>query len=276
MASVVERTRLVKAESARIGEYLGTLPPDAWLTQSACESWQVRDVVAHMTAAVDMFGSNIARGAAGVASPPEGFPPAGQGDMAARLAGNAQRAKDFRESLGGDLLEAFNNRRAQFDDVLSQLQESDREKPCYHPAGTISVETYLNLRITELIVHEWDIRSRLEPGAVLSRESIHAIVEMFPVFVVGRLFNPASKLSRSVRFRFELSGPVSGSHDIIAGGGVKALMEPAGQAEPEVTFSCDTQTFVLFVYGRITLRDAAKAKQIIVSGDNGLAAQFQD
>jgi uncharacterized protein (TIGR03083 family) len=276
MDSVADKVRLVKRESARIGEYLRTLSPSAWSTQSACDSWQVRDVVAHMTGAVDMFGANIARGAAGDASPPEGFPPAGQGDMAARLAANAQRAIDFRESQGGDLLKAFNDRRAQFDDVLSQLSEPDKDKPCYHPAGTISVETYLNLRITELIVHEWDIRSRLEPAAVLSPESLPAIIEMFPVFVVGRLFNPGSRLSITVRFRFELTGPASGSHDIVAGGGEKALMEPAGQEQPAATFSCDTQTFVLLVYGRVTLKEALAAKRITVSGDTGLAARFED
>lgn len=276
MVSVAEKARLVKTESARIGEYLRTLSTTAWSTQSACDSWQVQDVVAHLTGAVDMFGPNITRGAAGDASPPEGFPPAGQGDMSARLAANAQRAINFRESLGGDVLKTFNDRRVQFDDVLSQLKEPDRDKPCYHPAGTISVETYLNLRITELIVHEWDMRSRLEPAAVLSPEGLPAIIEMFPVFVVGRLFNPGSRLSITVRFRFELSGPVSGSHDIVAGRGEKAVMEPAGEENPQVTFSCDTQTFVLLAYGRITLKEAVAARQITVSGDNALAAKFED
>ncbi len=274
MSSVVEKVRLVKEESARIGEYLKTLSSDAWSTQSACEAWQVRDVVAHLIGAVDMFGPNIARGAAGDASPPEGFPPAGEGDMAARLAANAGRAIDLRESFGDDLLTTFNDRRAQFDAVLSRLREADRDKPCYHPAGTISVETYLNLRITELIVHEWDIRSRLEPAAVLSADSLPAIMEMFPVFVVGRLFNPGSGLSMAVRFRFELTGPASGSHDIVAGGGNKARMEPAGREQPDVTFGCDTQTFVLLVYGRITLEQAVAGGQVTVSGDSGLAEQF--
>ncbi|PKB71003.1 MAG: hypothetical protein BZY87_07900 [SAR202 cluster bacterium Io17-Chloro-G6] len=274
MDSVVGKARLIKTESARISEYLGTLSTDDWTTQSACESWQVRDVVAHMTGAVDNFGSNIARGAAGDASPPEGFPPAGQGDMSARLAANARRAIDFRDSLGGDVLGAFNDRLVQFDDVLSHLTEADKDKPCYHAAGTISVETYLNLRITELIVHEWDIRSRLEPAAVLSPESVPAILEMFPVFVVGRLFNPAPRLSIRVRFRFDLTGPVSGSYDIVTGGGEKAIMEPAGEEQPQVTFGCDTQTFILLVYGRITYEEAVGAKQITVSGDGSLAAQF--
>ncbi len=274
MYAVVAKARLIKTESERIGEYLKTLSPGDWSTPSACDSWQVRDVVAHLTGAVDMFGPNITRGAAGDASPPEGSPPAGQGDMAARLAANAKRAIDFRDSLGDGLLAAFNERRAQFDEALSRLGDPDWDKPCYHPAGTISVETYLNLRITELIVHEWDIRSRLGPEATLSPESLPAIIEMFPVFVVGRLFNPASRLSITVRFRFELTGPVSGSHDIVAGGGAKALMEPTGEEQSQVTFGCDTQTFVLMVYGRTTIEEAVSAKKITVSGDNSLAAQF--
>ena len=274
MGSVIANVRLVKEESARISDYLKRLTPDEWSTQSACESWQVRDVVAHLTGSMEMFGGNIARGAAGDASPPEGFPPAGQGDMAARLAGNAQRAVDLRESLGGELLATFDERRTQFDDVLSRLKETDREKPCYHPAGTISVETYLNLRIAELIVHEWDIRSRLEPTADLSSASLPAIIEMFPVFVVGRLFNPGSRLSLAFRFRFELTGIAPGSHDIVAGGSDKAIMEPAGEEPPQVTFSCDTQTFVLLIYDRITIEAAVAAKQITVSGDSSLAAKF--
>lgn len=274
MDSLAEKVRLVREESARIGEYLATLSPSAWSTQSACDAWQVRDVVAHITGAMDMFGPNIGRGAAGDASPPEGFPNAGEGDQVARLAANAQRAIDLRNNLGSDLLATYNERRSRFDDALSKLGEQDKNKPCYHPAGIISVETYLNLRITELIVHEWDIRSSLEPAAALSQASLPAILEMFPVFVVGRLFNPGAGLPAATRFRFELTGSVSGSYDIVAGAGQKAQMETAGQRHPEVTFTCDAQTFVLLVYSRITLEKAMEGGFITVSGDRGLAAQF--
>ena len=274
MGSVVEKVQLVKAESARIGVYLKTLKPKAWSTQSACDAWQVQDVVAHLTGAVERFGPNIVRGAGGDGSAPEGMPSAGEGDMAARLRANAQVAIDFRESLGSKLLATYNEGRVRFDEFLAGLQDADRDKPCYHPAGTISVETYLNLRITELIVHEWDIRSRLDPSPVMSAESLPAILEMFPVFVVGRLFDPGSNMPSTARFRFELTGAVPGSHDIVAGGGQKALMEPAGGKRPDVIFGCDSQTFVLLVYGRISMESTVADGKIVASGDSGLAAQF--
>ena len=274
MGSVLEKVQLVKDESARIGEYLKTLKPDAWSTQSACDAWQVRDVVAHLTGAVERFGPNIVRGAAGDSSAPDGMPQAGVGDMAARLRANAQVAIDYRESLGTGLLATYNEGRVKFDEYLSGLQDEDGDKLCYHAAGTISVETYLNLRLTELIVHEWDIRSRLEPAPVMSAESLPAIIEMFPVFVVGRLFDPGANMAASARFRFEITGSAPGSYDIVAGGGQKAMMESASDKRPDAIFGCDSQTFVLLVYGRLSLEKVMADGLIVVTGDTSLIANF--
>ena len=274
MGSVLEKVQLVKNESARIGEYLKTLSPEAWATQSACDAWQVSDVVAHLTGAVDRFGPNIVRGLAGDGSAPEGMPPAGVGDMAARLRANAQVAIDFKESLGGEILVAYNDSRVRFDAVFAEVKEADKDKFCYHAAGTISIETYLNLRITELIVHEWDIRSSLEAAPEMSAESLPAIIDMFPVFVVGRLFDPGAKMAAAARFRFELTGSVPGSYDIVAGGGQMAIMESASDKRPDAIFGCDTQTFVLLVYGRISLEQAMADGLLVVSGDTSLTANF--
>lgn len=274
MGSVLEKIQLVREESARIGVYLKTLRPEDWATQSACDAWQVQDVVAHVIGAVERFGPNIVRGAGGDGSAPEGMPEAGVGDMAARLRNNAQVAVDYRESLGSEILSVYNNETARFDQLLTGLADTDANKSCYHPAGTISVETYLNLRLTELIVHEWDIRSKLEPTPVMSAASLPSIMEMFPVFVVGRLFDPGTSMVSSARLRFELTGSVAGSHDIVCGGGQKAKMEPASEKHPNAIFGCDTQTFVLLVYGRIKLSHAIDAKQIVVSGDASVTAHF--
>ena len=156
MVSILEKAQLIKSESDRIGQFLKGLPSEAWSVKSACEAWEVRDVIAHLTGGVDRFAPNITRGAGGDGSAPDGAPPAGVGDMDARLKANAQVAIDFRESLGDDLVKTFNENCARLNEVLAELGEGDNDKPCYHPAGTISVGTYLNLRLTELIVHEWD------------------------------------------------------------------------------------------------------------------------
>ena len=81
-------------------------------------------------------------------------------------------------------------------------------------------------------------------------------------------------MGASARLRFELTGSVAGSYDIVAGGGQKAIMESASDKRPDAIFGCDTQTFVLLVYGRIKLADAMAASQIVVSGDTSITANF--
>ena len=48
MGAPEDTVKLISAESERLTQYLTTLSPEAWRTPSACERWQVRDVVAQV------------------------------------------------------------------------------------------------------------------------------------------------------------------------------------------------------------------------------------
>lgn len=269
------RIQLLKSESDRVKRYLTDLSTDDWSSPTACEAWQVRDVVAHMTMAGEMFVGNISRGLANDSSPSEGMPPAGSVDVAARQVVNAQRAISIRESLGEQLLTAFNASCDDLDKLLAGIGLQDWETPCFHPAAVIPVRTYVDLRLAELVVHEWDIRSKLEGSAHLPEECLPAIVDVISDFIVGVPFNPGSKLKNPVRYRFELTGAVTGKHDIVVEDGT-AHMQPADTSAPDVTFRCDTETFVLLAYQRIALAGALGDGRMVVDGDRELADQFAE
>ena len=271
MATSEELAALVSSESARLLEYFKELSPSDWETQSACEAWTNADVVAHMTMAVDMFSSNIERGMNGDSSPPEGMGPPQETDLAARMAANASRAVAMRESLGSTLVDAFSQNCERLNALMAGMGPDDWAKPCYHPAAMLTVSRYLNLRLAEMSVHEWDIRSRLESSAKLPDEVTPAVVELLPGFVVGRLFQPGAEVARPTRFRFNLTD--GESYDIVAGGG-ELRMEAAIAGDAEVTFTCDSSTFALLAYGRFTVEEAVAAGDITVEGDRELAAQF--
>jgi len=129
------------------------------------------------------------------------------------------------------------------------------------------------LRLAELIVHEWDIRSWLEHSTHLPEECLPATIDAISDFIVGILFNPGSKLATPVRYRFELTGAVPSRHDIVVEDGT-ARMQPAETAAPDVTFRCDAETFVLLVYERIMLAAALADGRIVAEGDRELADQF--
>jgi hypothetical protein len=52
-------------------------------------------------------------------------------------------------------------------------------------------------------------------------------------------------------------------------------MEDAGDTQPQVTFRCDTETYVLLVYGRLPLAAAVKSGRLVVAGDQALASAFE-
>ena len=273
MDSTADRVDLIRSESDRLTRYLVTVTPDEWCHPSACDAWEARDVVAHLIMAADMFKENVARGVRGDWSAPEGLPPAGESNMAARMVANGQRAVALRQRLAEKLLPSFRARCDDLNELLVGLGFQDWNKSCYHPAAIIPVRTFIDLRIAELAIHEWDIRSKVEESTHLSADCLPAILDLIQEFIVGRLFQPGSGLSKPVCYRFELSGSVPGTYDILMGEG-EARMEPAGTAAAEVTFHCDAETFALLAYERIALDAAISDGLIAVEGDQELAANF--
>ena len=77
-----DQITLLRLESERLSEYLQKLPVEAWQRQSACDRWNVADVVAHLNFGAQFYEECISRGLRGDTSPPEGLPPPGEADPA--------------------------------------------------------------------------------------------------------------------------------------------------------------------------------------------------
>jgi uncharacterized protein (TIGR03083 family) len=73
MDSDADRTHIVHAEAQRLEQYLSALSPEDWQQPSACDRWQVADVVAHLTNM--RLADVITRGLQGDVSPLEGHTP---------------------------------------------------------------------------------------------------------------------------------------------------------------------------------------------------------
>ena len=271
MVSPEQRVELVKSESQRIQQYLEGRSNEDLTRLSACDAWEVRDVVAHLAASVDLYDATISRGIKGDSTPPEGLSSAGVSSLMTRLEENTQRVIDFRQNIGDQLLTTFTERCEDLTRLLEGLAGRDWEKLCYHPGKVISVAAYVDLRLAELAIHEWDIRSKLDASAQLSRQCLPAVMDLMPAFVVGTLFRPGSMQTETIRFRFELTGLVSGNHDIVVENG-NVHMESTGETTASVTFKCDTETFVLLAYGRTSLNKAESEGRLTVQGNRKFAS----
>ncbi len=269
---------VLQVETERLTQYLQTLPPDAWSRPSACDLWEVRDVVGHLTWVAEFYADTIARGVHGDTSLLADRPPGDGPEAAAFHAYIAQRAITCRQHFGEQLLPTCRTRYEQLHHLLAGLLPQDWEKPCafWRFRGNIPVRAFLPLTMQELAIHGWDIRSRLETPAPLSAESLPVLMARIPARFGGTgsaAFRFDAPPPLPVRYRFVLTGVVPSTHDIVVEN-TTAWMEPAGTATPHVTFRCAPDIFVLLMYRRLTLEPVLAAGQLVVEGDQGLTSAF--
>ena len=275
MEALVARVALIQAEAERLAQYLATLSPDAWRQPSACQEWEVRDVVAHLVEVAQFYVRTITCGVQeDMAQPPELAPPA-----IAPAAFIAQSAIACRVRLGEALLPTFRTRYAQLSALLAQLDPGDWEKLCYYASEPRRrpVREFLALSVQELAIHGWDICSRLEPVFHLSPESVTVLVQHTPRRM-GRphraVFPLPPEFPDPVRFRWELRGAVVDTYDIVVEHG-QCRMEPAeASATAQVTFRGEAETFVLMLYQRLPLTVATATGGLVIEGDGKLTAAF--
>ena len=273
MESVAERVTLLQRESTRLTQYLHALPREAWSRPSACAQWQMQDVVAHLVGIAEFYAGSVSRGLQGDTAPPEGRPPAGTRTAASAAEDIAQRTIARRQQLGDQLLPAFETTDTALNRLLASLQPQDWEKPCYHLGGLFPVRWFRDMRLAELVIHGWDIRSRMAPDAPLSPESLPVLLDVLGTLTPGWVFGPGASLATPVRYRFAVTGPGLSTIDMVVAG-KQARLDEVSDAQPDVTFRCATEAYVLVRYGRLSLADALTTGRVVAEGDQALAAAF--
>jgi uncharacterized protein (TIGR03083 family) len=277
MDRYTDQVQIIHAESTRLLQYLDTLPPGAWEQPSACAQWQIQDIVAHLTGVAEFYTDTLSRGLQGDTAPPEGFPSAGTVNAAAMAEPIAHMALATRENLGTEVLATFAATITRLHGLLAGVNPQEREHLCYHPWRLMPVRQFLAMTLQELVLHSWDIRSRLAPDATLSPESMPALLELIATsHTSGFLrwaFRPGPRLAAPVRYRFEVTGAVPRRVDIVIEGD-HAHIADATDTPASVTCHCDMETYVLVMYGRLSLAAASGAGRLRIEGEQASVAAF--
>ena len=170
---VKERIEVAKAESARLERRLRELSDDDLRRPSACDHWEVADVVAHLAFAAQFQARMITRGLEGDDSIPEGARrQESEGTPASERI--AHGALALRERLGDGLLDTFHQRYQELGQLLDAIGPDDYDKPCWHPWGDTNVSDFVDLAINELAIHGWDVCSSLDPGYHIEQATLPA------------------------------------------------------------------------------------------------------
>jgi hypothetical protein len=189
----------------------------------------------------------------------------------------AHMARATREHLGTQVLATFAATITRLHGFLAGVGPQEWEHLCYHPWRLMPVRQFLAMTLQELVLHGWDIRSRLSPDATLSPESVPALLELIATSrtsgFLSWAFRPGPQLAAPIRYRFEVIGSVPRWVDIVIEGD-HAHIADATDTSASVTFYCDMETYVLVMYGRLSLAAASGVDRLRIEGGQGSVAAF--
>ena len=120
--------------------------PDRWTLPTPCSQWTVADVTAHLV-----------QGNRNCTAALRGTPPAPAADTGRADAGLPDTGRPDAGRPGGDLLAGYDAAAAELVEAFGADGALDRLVTV--PFGTVPGAVALHLRITELLVHGWDVAS---------------------------------------------------------------------------------------------------------------------
>ena len=133
----------------------------------------------------------------------------------------------------------------------------------------MTASDYVDLRIQEMTIHDWDMRSAFDPGCRLDAESVERLLEIAPMWL-GMTFRPGPAIPEAKVFRFELDGHPTRNHDVSVTGS-QFHVGPASTGQADALLRCDADSYLLYIYGRID----SSSSRLRVAAEPALMAQFE-
>ena len=261
---VADRVALIKRLAGDIHRRLSESPAEALNAPSACSEWDVGTVAAHLAGGAARQREAMLRGLAGEGGPPEGETLVASPDQVQQA--NATSNVQTRNEWGDDLLDNFKDWYEELDGMLQGW--SDWSIGCWHRRrGTISASSYVDLRIQELVIHDWDMRAGNTGAGDLDPEGIVALLPASEMWY-QLCFRPTAPLTTPAVYRFDIGGGAEGAtlrHDVVVTGDAYTVEECSDQRQPELTVRADANAYLLCLYNRLDWNVAKRAGRIRVS-----------
>ena len=265
------RVNLVRELSNGLAAHIYTLPDDVWRNAaqygSPCPGWKLADVITHLVVGANMLSLSIARALKGQTSPPMGYRRLDGEDSTADLV-------SLRETYHEDLFPEFNASCRRLSNVLVALDADGMDAPAFHPAREMSISRLIDIRTLELAVHGWDIRYALDRSTTLTPSALTFLSEWLPNWL-SAAYRAGEPLDAPVTYRFALTDEGAAARDVVVRGDGFSV-EDAGDGPADVTFTCDTDTYLLFCMGRLPFARSVRRGRLSFEGDEREAARFTE
>ena len=268
--SVEKKIQIIRALSNDMAGFLHTLPEDVWrdadVYASACDQWNMADVVAHLIDVANTFTLSIERAVTGNVSPPMGN---------RRLTSEewVQSIISLRDAYGEDLFPEFNTACLRFNRLIMDLKPDQYELPAWHPFRVMTVERLIDLR---------DHGAR---GARLGRPLRHRpqrsdqpgrrpVPEGLGEQVAQSQLPPTASERPRCQTALHPHRRRSSRTTSQSAPTTSRSTSSDQSAEVDATLELDSSSYILFLMGRLPLRRSVRRGRITLDGDQDLAEQF--
>jgi uncharacterized protein (TIGR03083 family) len=232
--------------------------PDAWERKTACESWEVRDVIGHLVDTMEGYfkAFEVARSGANA-------------ENAYGLLGMHERAGDqaraFRQLSQQEMMTRV---RADFDKMMGILEPLSEEEwtsmivPHYY-MGPVPAFIYAAGQLMDYGVHTWDILEGTGKAHALDADAADLLVPF--MFIIWQSTIRPGSASSPFTIGVRVSGRNGGDTRVtVSEGGMS--YEPGDISDLPAVIEFDPAALVLTAFGRINGGT--------VSGDTALAGRF--
>ena len=265
------RTESLRKEIAGLKQFTADLTAADLSLPSSCTEWEVQDVAAHLVAAAENWATIVERALTGAA--PSIL---GRSTGPSQPDENAETAIRLRKDLGDRLVSTLLDNLTRLDQALTRITPQNWETEVRHNAdGQMPLWKYINSITRGVGVHGWDMRWGLDHDAPLGVDCVPGLVDSIDTWLRVFCFHPTEPLDNQIRFRFLLSGPVTGSRDVVVKGDDFDLQEDASSLA-DIVYQCDAGVFVLMAYGRLSRHEAQSRGRLTIDGDEALATRFDE
>ncbi len=248
--------RVVRDEAQRM--FALAEQPGAWQAPTACESWQVRDVIGHLVDTTEGYFRAFETARSGVPAP-----------GAYGLAGMHERAGEYAQSFRElSQPELMKRARADLDKMMSILEPLSEEEwtgllvPHFY-MGSVPAFIYAAGQLMDYGVHTWDIKQGTGNAHGISGDAADLLVPFMFIIWQSTVKPDADRTPFTIGVR--VSGRNAGEYRMSVSDQGLAY-EPGSVADLPTVLDFDAGSLVLTTFGRMNAGT--------VRGDEALADRF--
>ena len=173
--------------------------------------------------------------------------------------------------MTGHFLESFDASYEKLHHEFDRFGEVSWDTLAWHVRrGAMTGAAYVELRIQELAIHDWDIRSATETIPCLYPDSVPILLDMTPRWL-GMCFRSSAKLPKPVVYGFNVDS--QNYRLTVTGDGFDMISGEATEAD--FSLSATGEQFLLFTYGRLTAADGIHLGRLSINGAVAHLDQFE-